>query len=148
MPFASVLALRPRSHQALREDLGPYIEGLRARFRVGYGDHPPLDGDLYCRIVWFHRASVATDVDNIIKPILDAMQGVVCHDDRQVAQAAARRVDNRPGLDDFELSTRGILPDVYDGLVLSLGERHVVYVESGRLESKLIRFGPIDGGSR
>ena len=148
MVFASVLAHHPRSHQALRDNLGPYIEDLRARFRDRFGDHPPFDGALYCRIIWFHRVRVATDVDNIIKPIQDAMQGVVCHDDRQIAQCAARRVDNRSVPADFELSTRGIPPELYDELIRALGARHVVYVESGRLESKLIRFGPIDGGSR
>jgi crossover junction endodeoxyribonuclease RusA len=42
-------------------------------------------------IVYFHVDRVVADVDSIIKPILDALTGVVYMDDKQVVQVTARR---------------------------------------------------------
>lgn len=43
--------------------------------------------------VTFFRESELGDVDNLAKPILDALQGVVYRNDRQIAEAVSRRRD-------------------------------------------------------
>lgn len=43
--------------------------------------------------VTFYRDAVLGDVDNLTKPVLDALQGIVYGDDRQVSDVAAGRRD-------------------------------------------------------
>ena len=43
--------------------------------------------------VMFYRDSVLGDVDNLTKPVLDALQGIVYGNDRQVSDVAAGRRD-------------------------------------------------------
>jgi crossover junction endodeoxyribonuclease RusA len=52
----------------------------------------PLEGDLTVKIA-FYRETVLGDVDNLTKPILDAMQSVVYANDRQVSDVTAARRD-------------------------------------------------------
>jgi crossover junction endodeoxyribonuclease RusA len=50
--------------------------------------HAPLVGELRAVILNFYAASrPSVDVDNMSKPILDAMQNIVYDDDRQIVQA-------------------------------------------------------------
>ena len=42
-------------------------------------------------IVFFHLSSASLDVDNIVKPILDAMSKLVYEDDRLVSQIIVRK---------------------------------------------------------
>ena len=49
-------------------------------------------------IVYFHYGESLIDVDNIIKPILDALIGVTFSDDRVVAQVLCRRTMATTGL--------------------------------------------------
>ncbi len=49
---------------------------------------PPIGGSLRVVLVNFHTAEKpAVDLDNMYKPILDRMQGVIYDDDRQIRQA-------------------------------------------------------------
>ena len=50
-------------------------------------------------IVYFHRGEASgVDVDNMSKPILDAIEGIVFIDDQQVEQLTARRTNLSGGL--------------------------------------------------
>jgi hypothetical protein len=48
---------------------------------------PPLAGELKAIILNFYEKLPSLDVDNMSKPILDAMQNIVYIEDRQVVQA-------------------------------------------------------------
>ncbi len=104
-----------------------------------------LEGDLYVRIVWFHAERATIDVDNIIKPLLDALKGIIYDDDARVSQCLATRVNTQRG--DYILSTRNISSDVYDELIRLLSEdaEHIICVEVGQVPSQRVTFGPIDG---
>ncbi|MBF0186265.1 MAG: RusA family crossover junction endodeoxyribonuclease [Magnetococcales bacterium] len=62
----------------------------------------PTNNLVYVKIAWFSSQPSAgdhPDLDNIIKPLLDAMSGFVIKDDRQVRYINVSKVDlNRPGL--------------------------------------------------
>lgn len=52
----------------------------------------PYGSDVAIKITYYYDTD-APDVDNIIKPILDAIIGVVYDDDSQVIEATSRRRD-------------------------------------------------------
>jgi Holliday junction resolvase RusA-like endonuclease len=53
----------------------------------------PLPGKLKAVIINFHAGDrPSLDLDNMSKPILDVMQGLVYHDDRQIRQAELSHV--------------------------------------------------------
>lgn len=55
---------------------------------------PPTATDVSVAITYYHDgAAPAVDIDNIIKPIQDAMIGIVYLDDRQVADVRATRIN-------------------------------------------------------
>ena len=60
--------------------------GAKARVEVIEG------GDVALWVVWARRAKRG-DLDNRIKPLLDALQGVVYRDDAQVARLVVVRVE-------------------------------------------------------
>lgn len=53
---------------------------------------PPLDVAVKLQVT-FYRQSELGDVDNLLKPIQDALQGIAYRNDRQVVDASARRRD-------------------------------------------------------
>jgi hypothetical protein len=144
MTFAMAVALRPVSLQSKR-GTGPFVEKLRAEATSWLSGEPPLTGELYARIVWFHRRKHG-DVDNIIKPILDALSGVVYADDDLIVKCSSERVDTTGTVD---LSDTNIPPGLFDKLnsLLAAGHDHILYVEIGPLSSRRVAFGPIDGGA-
>src|SRR5262245_25093655 len=52
---------------------------------------PTLRDDIVVTVTCFHTA-FRTDVDNVLKPILDAMEKVVYDDDKQVQRVIGRRI--------------------------------------------------------
>jgi hypothetical protein len=54
--------------------------------------YAPIDIPLEIRITYYHDGETP-DVDNIIKPIQDALKGVVYLDDKQIADTRCRRRD-------------------------------------------------------
>ena len=55
--------------------------------------NPPLTGNLKAIIINFYAGNKpSVDVDNMSKPILDEMQGIVYDDDRQIVQAEITHV--------------------------------------------------------
>jgi len=51
----------------------------------------PFEGELSARIVYFFPEQTSVDVDNIIKPILDALEGLVYENDRVVFEVLCRK---------------------------------------------------------
>jgi Holliday junction resolvase RusA-like endonuclease len=130
-----------------------FNSGAKEKYKQAFGDEArarwgtkSLTGDLYARIVWFHRETRRGqdgDADNISKPILDALCGIAYADDGQILKRLVHKVD---ALGEYNISKeRGDPRDVAE-LERLLGARtpHIIYFEVGRLESKSISFGPID----
>jgi crossover junction endodeoxyribonuclease RusA len=93
--FSMALDLRPRSMQAkMRARMQPYQEKIRRSATKRFAGPMVSEGLLYSRLVWLHRGKQqAGDVDNIVKPILDALKGVIYADDLLVSQSLATRID-------------------------------------------------------
>lgn len=53
---------------------------------------PPTTADVSVRITYYHDGAAPVDIDNIIKPIQDALIGMAYVDDRQVADVRAVRI--------------------------------------------------------
>ena len=143
--FAMALAKKPISAQK-RGKKRRYQQEIReaAMLRVGKAKLPLLDGELYARITWFHAAEPKLDVDNIVKPIFDALVGIVYDDDHHIAQCVITRVKSRPK--PF-LSKRYISAEFRAQLEkLIENNEHVLYIEVGQLSLSDVIFGPTDGG--
>ncbi len=54
-----------------------------------------LTGDLRLRIDFFFAETTDLDADNIIKPIQDALEGIVYDDDEHVVDVCARKIDQQ-----------------------------------------------------
>lgn len=54
-------------------------------------ERPALDAQISAAIVYFHVDETEIDVDNVIKPILDALKGHIYVDDRLLDQVLSRR---------------------------------------------------------
>lgn len=52
----------------------------------------PTFRDLRLNLTFYFEGSTDLDVDNIIKPVADAIEGLIYHDDRQVVAVAARKI--------------------------------------------------------
>lgn len=44
----------------------------------------PLSGDLYLSMQFYRRGKLRADVDNLSKAVMDALNGIAWHDDKQV----------------------------------------------------------------
>jgi hypothetical protein len=84
-------------------------------------------------------------VDNIIKPILDAMKGTVFVDDAAVRQCIAESIYLPDG---FTVADNNRPSPGFDALsnLLTAGEPpHFMYVEVGTAPEQRIAFGPLEG---
>lgn len=141
MHFAMAIAERPKS---LQGRFKPYQERVRAQAVARFTDDRLLTDNVYIRIIWFHAEKAQGDIDNIVKPILDALIGTVYADDRQIVKCLAERVDTTK---DITLSESPSSAQAYQELVSLLGDeyvKHVLYIEVGLLTTRRIAFGPID----
>src|SRR4051812_23864295 len=67
---------------------------LADALKVWPAEAPPLEGFLQITVVYYHDGdSVRTDNDNLIKPIQDALIGLVYADDRQITDTHIRKTD-------------------------------------------------------
>ena len=141
-PFVLVSARRPASLGSKGRQL--FQASFRAEAEGRFAGREPLQGDLYVRIVWFHRTPTTQDVDNIAKNILDALKGVAFADDVAVVQCLTYKVDtSRPYV---LVQEEAPDPAALDELNALLGEENVLYVEVGIASARRVHFGPIEGG--
>src|SRR5687768_16369045 len=93
LPFEFIVEGSPVSQQTRRRTrtLPPWKAAVRAGAqRYWEAGASPLEETICVEITHFYAGAPA-DVDNIIKPILDAIKGVVYLDDRQISDVVSRR---------------------------------------------------------
>ena len=144
MLFAIALPRTPKSLQA--DGVQKYKEAIRqaAVARIATG---PTDKDwLYVRIIRFAWKKGGPDIDNIIKPLLDALKGVAYRDDKQILQCLSTRIDLRKP---YSVASDNIPSNLYQELTDRINARQsdVLYVEVGTCNSQRAVFGSIDGGA-
>jgi len=141
-PFVLVSARRPASLGSQGRRL--FQADFRAEAAEQFAGREPLRGDLYVRIVWFHRRPTTQDVDNIAKNILDALKSIAFADDVAVVQCLTYKVDtSRPYTLIEEDAPDPAMLDELNAL-LAQEQKHVLYIEVGIVPVRRIRFGPID----
>jgi len=149
VPFAMIVSRRPvsgqtkspKSKENYKAELGDYA---RAAFTLP----ELLSGDLYARIIWFYKGRIEGDIDNIIKPILDSIRGIVYRDDDIVVKCVSERFDKTQ---DLVISQINISNDLYQDLILAIADdntSHNLYIEIGQVTTRTVTFGPIDGGQQ
>lgn len=97
LPFDFVIIGQPVPHRAKdKKALKAWREHVGATAQYCWGGHAPLTDKLSVKITHFYDApsgNVGEDLDSerIIKPVLDALNGVIYVDDYQIADLDSRR---------------------------------------------------------
>ena len=90
-PFEFFVLGRPSSQQASRIGFRAWRRRVREEAeRHWENGGAPFDGNVKVAIVYFYEGS-PIDVDNVPKPILDALKGLVYNDDSQITDLVCRR---------------------------------------------------------
>jgi Holliday junction resolvase RusA-like endonuclease len=123
LPFEFIVVGVPVSHQASdRRRLAAWRQIIRdVAWRYWPAPHLPLDDQLKITVVYYHEG-VATrlDNDNLLKPIQDALNGVIYHDDRQIVDTQVRKTSI-----DGQFYVRGISSILAEGFVRGEGFVHI-----------------------
>lgn len=92
LPFEFTVEGPPVSQQTRRrERLPPWRATVRAAAEVQWtAASAPLDQGLSLTITYFYEGA-PTDVDNIVKPILDSIKGLIYRDDVQITDLVSQR---------------------------------------------------------
>jgi Holliday junction resolvase RusA-like endonuclease len=104
---------KPKSARKDGPKLKAYIERVRETARSQFSGVPLTSKRLLVEVWYSVPWREPPDVDNVLKPIVDAMKGVVFEDDRQVRQVKATALpDPPPGTvpteeDRFAVRTKG-----------------------------------------
>jgi hypothetical protein len=88
-------------------------------------------------------------VDNIVKPILDALTGVVYSDDFLIAQSLVSRVE--VDREDYTIADQWASAESFadlTDLLTNSAVNYIIYIEIGHIDRNRIVFGPIDGGRK
>ena len=97
-PFEFVMSGPPVSQQARnRARVRAWTGRVRSAAEQGW-EGAPLAGEVAVAITYYFAEGVNVDVDNIPKPILDALKGVAYGDDRQVFDLLCRKRERRIAL--------------------------------------------------
>ena len=109
----------PRSLQAKPPGKGAWKNRVAGAAKDKWPpNRTPLDEELSVVIIYYHVGEAEVDVDNIIKPILDALVDVTYVDDKLISQVTSRRT---------RLDTGVVMEDVPQTLAegLEIGEDFV-----------------------
>lgn len=92
LPFEFTVEGPPVSQQTRRrERLPPWRAVVRAAAQDSWPtEGSPLEQELSLTITYFYEGA-PTDVDNIVKPILDSIKGLIYRDDVQITDLVSRR---------------------------------------------------------
>ena len=91
LPFEFAIAGSPASQQTRRrERVRVWTRRIRETAASHWDDTPPFNGTVSVKILYIFD-STSLDVDNIPKPILDALKGLVYVDDDQITDLICRK---------------------------------------------------------
>lgn len=102
LPVTFVIKGIPLSGQA-RGRAG-WIARVKGEAMLSWSDAPPMSGEVSV-VVWYFFRHGGLDVDNMLKPILDAVKGVIYRDDSGVSQVIGRKTELVGGLRIRDAST-------------------------------------------
>lgn len=96
LPFEFIIDGPPVSHQTRKaERLQAWERTVRAAAAQRWpANTPPVTVSLRFSVTYYHDGvSVRIDNDNLVKPIQDALNGLVYEDDRQITDIYVRKTD-------------------------------------------------------
>ena len=127
LPFEFLVAGTPVSLQSSADGINQWKERVRAAATLLLPEnHFTIADPVRVDIFVFLDGDLAGDLDNIIKPIQDALNGLVYRDDHQVSHLNVAK---------FVAGGVGSFENPSDALVDAItGERPVVYVKVSRVE--------------
>ena len=96
-PLEFIVSGIPVSHQAKRVDSkAEWRERVKAAIRVTLPENHFATGDsMSVTLFHFSETEMKGDIDNIIKPVLDALGGFVYLDDKQVERVLAQKFERK-----------------------------------------------------
>ena len=114
LPFEFIVVGTPVSHQSknkkrIRAWKSQILSAAQSRWPP---TTPPLTCEITLEITYFYDTA-APDVDNIIKPVQDALIGLVYHDD-----AAVTRTSSRKSRLDGAFRVRGVSTELASALAI------------------------------
>jgi Holliday junction resolvase RusA-like endonuclease len=85
----------PLSHQTKNKaGLQEWRNTVRAAAARSWSQTDPLTGELRMTVTYYHEGpAIRMDNDNMVKPIQDALNGLVYLDDRQITDTVVRKTD-------------------------------------------------------
>lgn len=82
-----------RGHAYLPKRSRDYREIVQQAAKIAMHNFAPMDGELFCRLSFYRKYKPTArnfgDVDNHVKAVLDALNGICYKDDAQVAHVTA-----------------------------------------------------------
>jgi len=127
-PIEFVVAGTPRSLQGSPEGVGAWKEQVRATAGALIPGHCwATDRPVTVTIYNFPDGPMQADLDNIIKPILDALSGLVFVDDQQVSELRVTKFE--PGTAITFDAVTSVLSDALEG------DRPLVYI---RIDAEIV----------
>lgn len=108
--------------------------------KIYHPTYPIISGDVYATIYYFFNKNASLDTDNISKPILDSLCGVLFCDDRQVRVRTAGSFDLTVGdfnMIDFSGLDGTLVADLVDAF---MNEEHIMYIECGSFSPTMFKF--------
>jgi crossover junction endodeoxyribonuclease RusA len=121
LPWDFAVIGTPVSHQASSASRARWKAAVAAAAQAAWpADTQPLDGKLQIRVTCFHDSAPPLDVDNMLKPIQDALIGIVYADDKQLT-------DTHGALRDMNAQfwLRGMTPALAAGFIADAPFVHV-----------------------
>jgi crossover junction endodeoxyribonuclease RusA len=93
LPFDFIILGTPLSQQAKNRNLRRWKSHVRACAQAKWPPQDqPVTGNIKIIVVYYHDGA-ALDTDNMLKPIQDALIGLIYNDDRQVTDITAGKRD-------------------------------------------------------
>ena len=120
LPFECIVEGTPVSLQTRnRRRLRAWKQKVSAAAQELVSETTPLRVPVVFRVTYYYEGE-SPDVDNIIKPIQDALVGIVYQDDDQVQETSARKRDINGAY-----RIRGASPLIVQGLLNGLNFLHI-----------------------
>ncbi len=128
IPLEIVIERTPLSQQADRRRLRAWRRVVRNVVGEEWDAEPPFAGEVMVGITYYFKGE-SLDVDNMPKPILDALKGLVYADDDQITDLVCRKRDR-----DRDLQFENPSPVLLETLGRSEQFLHIMVAEALSLE--------------
>lgn len=141
-PVGPAVVIAPRRPLSINAANRAKFKAELARIAHNSVEGPFTSSQLYCKVWYFYRGPSDVDADNMSKPVLDALEGIVYENDRQVVIRVAAKVSIDVG--SYEIAPPVDALDAFDRFTEFLAvEHHVLYIEIGEIDTLRLAVGVV-----